>query len=172
MQQDVYYADADNDSVYDDGEGYYVKYTYYIKSSTEAIDCALTAGANNFSIKSVTATGNTSSPELDKALRVAIVVNNKAYIYAPIAGATATYYVAASNTATTVLSGQQATSLASVPAKTADGVAVYIYVYFEGEDAACNTDNVTATLDALNASVDFTLATNAGAAADNGVALS
>ena len=170
-QRDIYYVDEGGTAGYDEGEGYYVKYTYYIKSSSTAITCGLAQGDNNLAIKSVTATGAATSAALDKALRVAVVVNSKAYIFAPITTETTTYYVGTSRTATSVLSGQQVTSLASVPAKTEAGVAVYVYVYFEGEDANCMTDNVTATLDALDISVQFGLITNTEAATDHGVAV-
>ena len=171
-RRDICYVDDDGTAGYGNGEGYYVKYTYYIKSSSEAITCGLASGDNNLNIKQVTAQALTSnSTALNKALRVAVVVNSKAYIFAPISTDTTTYYVAAGSDPTTVLSGAQATSLTSIPSKQDDGVAVYVYVYFEGEDANCKTDNVTATLDALDVSVQFGLVTNDAAKTDNGVAV-
>ena len=74
-QQDIYYVDADQGSDYDNGEGYYVKYTYYLKSSGDAITLSNTGAAKSLYIKDVAVTGNTNSTNLDKALRVAIVVN-------------------------------------------------------------------------------------------------
>jgi len=168
-QREITYVDINSNSTYDDGEGYYVKYTYYIKSSADAITCGLTAGAQNLNIAAVRATGNSGSADLDKALRVAVVVNGKAYIFAPITTTTTSYYVAAGNTATTVLSGAQATSLTTIPATTANGVPVYIYLYFEGEDANLKTQFVTNTLDDLTVEVDFELVTNETAATDNGI---
>lgn len=168
-QREITYVDLNGNGSYDDGEGYYVKYTYYIKSSADAITCGLTAGAQNLNITEVRATGNSGSADLDKALRVAVVVNGKAYIFAPVTTTTTSYYVAAGNTATTVLSGAQATSLTTIPATTANGVPVYIYVYFEGEDANLKTQFVTNTLDDLTVEVDFSLVTNETAATDNGV---
>ena len=167
----VYYVDDDGTPGYADGEGYYVKYTYYLKSSSGEITCALTAGAQNLNV-SVAATGNTNTPNLDKALRVAVVAANKAYIFAPIDGATTSYYVHAGATATTALTGSQATAVTSIPATTANGTAVDVYVYFEGEDANLNTDNIIAAMDTLSITVTFTLATNpGGGATDNGVSL-
>ena len=171
-QTDIYYVDTNGSNSYQPGEGYYVKYTYYIKSSSDAITCALTAGAKNLNIVAPTVTGNTNSADLDQSLRVAVVVNNKAYIYAPLNGTATAYYVGTAHTETTPLTGNQATSLTSIPATTADGVAVSIYLYFEGEDPNCMTDNVTSTLDDLTVTVGFALVDNAAAATDNGVAIS
>ncbi|MBQ9868225.1 MAG: hypothetical protein IJM32_01080 [Ruminococcus sp.] len=174
-QQDIYYVDADQDSAYDNGEGYYVKYTYYLKSSGDAITLSNTGAAKSLYIKDVAVTGNTNSANLDKALRVAIVVNGKAYIYAPLYDDAdiPTSYVNAT-TATTPLpkTGSQATAMTSLNAVTADGTPVYVYLYFEGEDANLKTDNVTETLDDLTVSFKFELADHASNATDNGVAVS
>ena len=167
--RDITYVDANGNSSYDDGEGYYVKYTYYIKSSADAITCGLTDGAQNLNISRVAATGNTGSADLDKALRVAVVVNGKAYIFAPVTTTSTSYFVGAGSSATTVLSGSQATSLTSIPATTANGTPVYVYIYFEGEDANLKTQFITNSLDNLTVTVDFSLVTNSGTATDNGI---
>jgi hypothetical protein len=169
---EVTWVDADQDSTYDDGEGYYVKYTYYLKSSGDAITLSPTGAAKTLNIKDVSVTGNTNSADLDKALRVAIVVNNKAYIYAPLYDTTsATYYVKAGATGTTPLNKtvSQPTAMASLPAVTAAGTPVYVYLYFEGEDTNLKTDNVTETLDNLVVSFKFELVDHAETVTDNGV---
>lgn len=168
-QQDITYVDKDASNSYQDGEGFYVKYTYYLKSSADEITCALTQGAQNLNIVEPTVTGNTNSANLDKSIRVAVVVNNKAYIYAPLNDSAGTYYVGTDHTATTPLTGNQATSLTSIPATTANGTPVYVYLYFEGEDTNLKTDNVTTTLDDLTVEVGFELVTNETTATDNGV---
>jgi hypothetical protein len=176
-QQDITYVDKDAGSDYDPGEGYYVKYTYYLKSSADAITTTLAAGTGNQSlqIKNVTVTNNNNVgvsgtvEDLDAALRVAIVIGGKAYIYAPVTGATGTYYVNASSTATTVLTGDQATAPITIPAVTADGTPFYVYLYFEGEDAKLKTDNVTSSLDNVTVAFDLSLVDNATTATDNGV---
>ena len=170
-QQDITYVDNDGGSDYDDGEGYYVKYTYYLKSSADAITCGLGAGGQSLNIKELAVSGNTNSADLDKALRVAIVVNGKAYIYAPLKDAAQTYYVNASNTATTTLTGSQPTAMTSIPSVTTNGTPVYVYLYFEGEDPELKTDNVTSTLDSLIVSFKFALVDNESAVTDNGVAV-
>ena len=168
-KRDITYIDADADNAYDDGEGYYVMYTYYVKSSGDAISCDTAANGTSFRIKEVKAEGASDSEDLDKALRVGVVVNSKAYIYAPLNSSVGTYYVAAT-TATTPLTGLQATSLQSIPAKTADGTPVYVYIWFEGEDPNCMTDNITATLDSLTIDVTFSLNENGSSSVtDNGV---
>lgn len=173
-QHDITYVDADASGSYSNGEGYYVKYTYYLKSSGEQVTLSTSAGGQTIDIAGITVTGNTSSADLDKAMRVAIVVNNKAYIFAPLSGATTTYYVNASATATTVLdhTTAQPTALTTLPSVTTNGTPVYIYLYFEGEDTNLKTANVTTTLDNLTVSVEFALNTNDTAVTDNGVAIS
>ena len=65
----------------------------------------------------------------------------------------------------------QATAMTSIPAVTAAGTPVYVYIYFEGEDANLKTDNVTETLDDLTVTFKFALDDHAVNATDNGVAL-
>lgn len=176
-QQDITYVDKDGGSDYDFGEGYYVKYTYYLKSSADAITTSLAAGTGNQSlqIKNVTVTNNNNLgvsgtvEDLDAALRVAIVIGGKAYIYAPVTGSTGTYYVNASSTATTVLTGDQATAPMTIPAVTANGTPFYVYLYFEGEDAKLKTDNVTTSLDNVTVAFNLSLVDNTTAATDNGI---
>ena len=170
-KQDITYVDKDAGGDYDNGEGYYVKYTYYLKSSADAIAPVLTAGGESLQIKNVSVTGNTNSANLDKSIRVAVVVNNKAYIFAPLNDAAGTYYVGTTHTATTPLTGNGITDLASIPSVTTDGTPVYVYLYFEGEDANLKTQNVTSTLDDLTVSFELGLVENQAAVTCNGVAV-
>ena len=167
---------------------YYVKYTYYLKASNETgLDLGTGANAQNVMISEVTATGmggsgsGSGSAELDKSLRVGIAMGDKFYIFAPVDGATGTYYVAgatetnaidshASHDATTDKGTMtEVTALDSLPGRSEDGTPVYIYMWFEGEDAACKSDNITALLDTLTVNVEFKLATLDAAGTDNGV---
>lgn len=173
-QQDITWIDGDQDNTYDNGEGYYVKYTYYLKSSGDAITCTTSGVGKSLNITDVAVTGNSGSADLDKALRVAIVVNGYAYIYAPLYDDAdlPTYFVAAGNyNGTTPLAKEtsQPTAMTSIPAVTATGTPVYVYLYFEGEDANLKTDNVTSTLDDLTVNFKFELVDNAAAVTDNGV---
>lgn len=171
-KQEVTWVDADQDNSYDNGEGYYVKYTYYLKSSGDAITCSTDAKSKTLNIKDVTVTGSDKSANLDKALRVAIVVNGKAYIYAPLYETAQTCYVAAGSNATTTLVGEQPTAMETIPAVTDSGEEVNVYLYFEGEDPNLMTDNVTETLDKLVVSFKFALADNADEVTDLGVPVS
>jgi hypothetical protein len=177
---EVTWVDADQNTTYDAGEGYYVKYTYYLKSSGDQIDFSPTGAAKTLNIKDVAVEGNTDTGEgdaakkanLDKALRVAIVVNNKAYIYAPLYDSAQTYYVNAASSGTTTLTGEQVTAMASLPDVNSNGTPVYVYLYFEGEDPNLKTDNVTSTLDNLTVSFKFALSDHANTVTDNGVTVS
>lgn len=145
--------------------GYYVHYEYYLKSAGAAIDKTATYGVI---IKSVTAsitanaTGETpaNSADLDKAIRVGIKLNSDFYIYAPVSGFTPSYYVNASSTATTAKAGTVATltDLATLPAANAAGAKVDVYIWYEGEDANCTSDNAMAsTLDDIKIDIVFAL---------------
>lgn len=145
--------------------GYYVHYTYYLKgASGTPVTLNTTAGSMNVNIKSVSAELPTTpdSANLDKALRVGILMKSGGtfYIYAPVTGYTGTYYVAADTTATTPIAGTTATAtdLSQLPAAGTNGVPVEVYIWFEGEDANCMSDNaLAATLDNLKVDIAFSL---------------
>jgi hypothetical protein len=171
-KQEVYYIDADQDRAYDNGEGYYVKYTYYLKSSGDEIALSNTGAAKSLYIKDLDVTGNTNSANLDMALRVAIVVNNKAYIYAPLyadADIPKSYVNATTETKPIAKDVAQATAMTSLPKVTEAGTPVYVYIYFEGEDTNLKTDNVVETLDDLTVSFKFAINDHAATVTDNGV---
>lgn len=143
--------------------GYYVHYTYYLKTSAQS---ALTLDGTQMyvNIKSVTATINdgstAASANLDKSLRVGIKLNSHFYIYAPVAGFDDSYYVAAGDTATAPIAGNVVTKtdLASLPAVTSDGTPVEVYLWYEGEDTNCKSANATAaTLDNIKVDIKFEL---------------
>ena len=143
--------------------GYYVHYTYYLKSSsgtTVTLD-----GTNRFlNIKEVKATlpGTQASEALNPSIRVGIKLNQAFYIYAPVNGYTSQYYVAAGATATEPIAGNTVTKtdLASLPANGTNGTPVEVYIWYEGEDAGCKSDNARATaLDNINIDITFSLVT-------------
>ncbi len=151
-ERTVYYTDcygASSGSL-DQGEGFYIKYTYYIKISGNE---ALTVTAVNLkaTVKSTkndgTGSGTTHSADaLDGALRVGIQIDgdSKTTIFAPVSDADETYKVtdnASGSSATTVTpvrssTGTETTATSintnavSLPAVTAPGKAVYVYVWF------------------------------------------
>lgn len=170
--QEITYVDADADSAYDNGEGYYVKYTYYLKSSGDAITCSTSAGGQSLQIADLHVTGNTGSADLDKALRVAVVAGGNVYFFSPLYNTAQSCYVAAGTTATTTLVGDQPTAITSIPSVTTDGTPVYVYLYFEGEDINLKTQNVTSSLDNLTVDFKFKLVDNGqSAVTDNGVSI-
>lgn len=156
-------------TAYDNGEGYYVKYTYYLKSSGEG-----TLTINNLQAK-VTATkknaaGDYDSTELDKALRVGVEYQGQKMIFAPVSGADASYQVTtnAAGTAGDVVNYTTSTAYVqinkigtadatpvTVPSVTTEGAPVYVYIWFEGEDTHCMSDNLTATLDEYQIDISF-----------------
>ncbi|MBR3636664.1 MAG: hypothetical protein IKN45_01960 [Lachnospiraceae bacterium] len=150
--------------------GYYVHYTYYLKaSSAEAITLGTASGAMNVNIKSITATptvnNGSGSAALDSSLRVGIFMKSSGtfYIYAPVTGFTATYYVNASSSATTAVAGNTVTvtDLTSLPGVGSDGTPVEVYLWYEGEDLNCKSDNALATtLDDINVDIVFELKEN------------
>ncbi|MBR1534877.1 MAG: hypothetical protein IJ639_10950 [Ruminococcus sp.] len=172
----AYYVDGDGDNGYDAEERqYYAKYTYYLKSSSDTtLSLGTTAGSYNLGILP-TATGTSGSEKLDKALRVGVAIGGKFYIFAPIDGATTSYFYNAGGTgaaAVTAYTTKQATDLASLPNTSTNGTQVDVYLWFEGEDENCMTDNITASLDTLSVNVQFSLDTLEADATVNGVSMS
>jgi hypothetical protein len=170
-----YYVDGDSDSTFDAEERqYYAKYTYYLKSSSDnTLTLGTTEGSYNLGILP-TASGTSGSAALDKALRVGVAIGGKFYIFAPIAGATTSYFYNAEGTgagAVTAYTTKQATDLGSLPKTSVDGTQVDVYLWFEGEDENCMTDNITASLDTLSVNVAFSLDTLGSAATVNGVSM-
>lgn len=181
-KKEVYYVDSGTSGYDADDAKYYLKYTYYLKTSTEGTTTlGLDNGDQNLNISVVNVSGNTTSTDLNKALRVGIEIGGKFYIFAPISGATASYYVNAASSATTAIDSSAsthaapmtvATGLRSLPGVKENGTPVYVYMWYEGEDANCKSENVTDTLDELTVNLEFKLTTLAADASDAGVATS
>ena len=124
------------------------------------------------------------STDLNKALRVGIKMGTKMYIYAPVYGtdtSSATYYVVKTitnndanndgkisaaeqtitNEAVTGFATNRVTytALTSLPGMTGAGEEVDVYIWFEGEDVNCKSENLTASLDNLSVDITFGLET-------------
>jgi hypothetical protein len=157
---------------------YYVMYKYYLRLSNEngMNNLAQTSGAQNVAIKSVQVTqpSTPGSPDLNKALRVGIKIGGKMYIYAPLytsSAAPAAYYAttAISGTTTQTITNQEVaaftgdtaayTALTTLPGMTGAGTEVDVYVWFEGEDPNCKSENITTTLDDIKVDITFSLVT-------------
>jgi hypothetical protein len=160
----IQFIDSDNDNTLDTEENsYYLLNKFYIQSSAGQLS------SQNLYINSVTATGASTSANLDASLRIAVQIGTGAInIYAPISGATTTYWVNNGSTQFTatssaVNSGVVNTQLGTanswtIPEYKADGTGALeakIYIYFEGEDAKCMSSNIRSTLDTLQVSVTF-----------------
>ena len=110
---------------------------------------------------------NAPAQELSKSLRVAVIKHGGAtpVIVAPVSGADASYEVGpvgskTSFTATTTTNVDTLTVDANVniPAYDANGANALqydVFVYFEGEDAACMSNNIVASLEQLSVSFKF-----------------
>lgn len=168
-------ADAGYSAAQD--KAYHLKNTFFIKTSAEEMT------TTNLVIKNVEVTSSGSMIALDASLRVAIVAGGNTYIYSPIASAngqapTYTYAVNSNSTSTSTykpdatstggsgagayLAGKDlaCTGVTAIPAYTTETpLQVDIYVYYEGEDAACKSANINGvTVDALTVAVTFTSA--------------
>lgn len=167
-------------SYYDDGEGFYVKYTYYLKSSGDR-DLAITdLKAAVKAVQKTNDTGNTA--DLMKSLRVGIEVpasNSSSTragfgIFAPVNGADGTYSVtnvttgATSDSVTAVVAGttgeftaattlNTSSSTITIPDANDNGIPVYVYVWFEGEDNACTSDNLQTILSTYDIDINFSI---------------
>ena len=165
------YVDENANSEYDSATDsvYYSMHSFYIKSSAQAI-------TNTLYITNVKATLPTTqnSENLNKALRVLVKLNGAATakVYSPVYAA-ASYNVAttsgASSVATTTVTpidasgtngliataSQEFLANQAIPANDGTPLQIDVYLYFEGEDPNCISNNLTATLDSINVSVTF-----------------
>ena len=157
-QEGVGYVDKNADSAFTAGadSAYFLMDKFFIKSSGDALT------STTLYINKVEVTSSNSLLAIDNALRVCVVVDGTAYLYAPVsvgAGPTLTYNVKGSATDTVALAGTQKNTLTGVSAianTDAGAVPVEIYCYFEGEDASCKSTNISGiTTDNLSVSVQF-----------------
>ena len=184
----IYYKNNDGTSGYSaesTDNAYYIMYKNYLRVSNDGgiNNLGKTANAQNVAIKGVDVTlpEREGSPDLNKSLRVGIVLGDHMYIYAPVYGSgstSAAYYATTGITNTTNASGAITaqsiensqvvpyaadavtyTALDSLPGMTGNGEEVDIYVWFEGEDVNCKSENITDTLDNIEVNVTFGLET-------------
>lgn len=128
------------------------------------------AGQDIF-IEKIAISGNTGSANLDKSIRVGLMVDNvfKA-IYAPLSGATLSYMVNGAvysgsgdhDVEAIDVSGAEDSNKVcdniSIPAYTTAGtnaIKFKVFVYFEGEDENHKSANITNSLDTLSLSLKF-----------------
>ena len=154
----VGYVDKNNDSAFTAGtdSAYFLMDKFFIKSSGDALT------STTLYINKVEVTSSASLLAIDNSLRVCVVVDSTAYLFAPVsvgAGPTLTYKVKGSATDTVALAGttkNTATGVTTIANTDADAVPVQIYVYYEGEDASCKSTNISGiTVDTITVSVQF-----------------
>lgn len=154
----VGYVDKNADSAYTSGAdaAYFLKDNFFIKSSGDSLT------GTTLYINKVEVSSSNSLLAIDNSLRVCIVVDSTAYLFAPVsvgAGPTLTYKVKGSATDTVALAGttkNTATGVTTINNTDADAVPVQIYVYYEGEDASCKSTNISGiSVDTITVSVQF-----------------
>ena len=178
------YVDENANSAYDSATEsvYYSMHSFYIKSSAQAI-------TNTLYITNVYAELPTTqnSANLNKALRVLVRLSSDAStakVYSPVYAAES-YSVAttagkfsgegaATKATVTPIDAHAANGLIAtasqeflpsqaIPANDGTPLQIDVYLYFEGEDPNCISNNLTATLDSINVSVTFGTQTKASA---------
>lgn len=121
----------------------------HVSCNTFTIGVEGTKSFEHLYVTAINVTNNTN--EFAKSLRVAVVTENKAYIYAPVSGATIGYKgIAAEGPLATALSDTAETlGTVGLNSETADlgaisntaSIDVTIYVWFEGQDESCTSGN-------------------------------
>jgi hypothetical protein len=154
----VAYVDVNSNNTYDTGtdSAYYLLNNFYIKSSGDTLSTPLL-------LNQVTVSSSNTLLDIDAALRVLVVVDGTAFLYAPVSTGTAsptlTYKVAGSSSDTEAGAAtvkNVATGVTSIPNTDEGAIPVKVYVYFEGEDANCKSTNISGiTTDSLTVSVQF-----------------
>lgn len=156
---------------YEADSAYYAKHSFYIKSSAEAI-------TKTIYITNVKATlpSTQNSEDLNKAVRVLVRLSSdasSAKVYSPVYAAagyqvatTSGTFAAASKASVTPIDASGTNGLIAtasqeflqnqaIPASSASPLQIDIYLYFEGEDPNCKSENLTATLDNIQVEVTF-----------------
>lgn len=142
------------DAAVSSGKTYVSKNTFYITAvgdTTKKFANVYVSGV------SVTLSDKTTAPaeEISKALRVGIVCGTNAYIFEPVSGATASYkgvvaggtgitstLASTNETITTVGTESPTIGFLNLGEEAGDEeLTVYVYVWFEGQDAACTSAN-------------------------------
>ena len=146
-------------------EAHYVVHNFYIRSSSAS---ALTIGSLDINTVDAKVGGSAATQALSRSLRVGIKFagSSNVYIYGPVADFTTTVsvqnaagaYDANNRTNVTALAGNVAshdTGVTNLPARTDNGLAVSVYVWFEGEDAACISNNLPVSAEQLDIAITF-----------------
>ena len=152
----------------------YVIHDFYIKSSA-----GVNLTVSSLDVKEVEAkvSGAAASQELSKALRVGILIDGdesgspavqNVYIYAPVDGFTDTYTVTNQTGDYDDSTGKRTevqpfeyddesnSAITTSPARSTNSpIHVQIFIWFEGEDVNCISNNLAATLEEITVNVTF-----------------
>ena len=112
---------------------HYQKNTVYLKSESE------TESFSKFYVSGITSEGFTALGDLAKSLRVSVVYEDTAKIYAPVEGNTATYKAGDTLIDTTPIAREYNDANAISATINNTGIKVDIYVWFEGQDENCTS---------------------------------
>lgn len=132
---------------------------FYIKSAS-----GVELANQKLHVKNIAATAAGNSAELNKALRVAFVYGSKQVVYGVFNGFTGSYKVGGATQAFEPKDGsvdegadiQELASGITIPSyNTTTPLEIETYVYFEGEDEAAKSANITASLDDITISFEF-----------------
>ena len=146
------YEEINETNHYDIAE-YRVQHNFWIRSSSPAA-----LSSSSLKINGVTAARSLGDQDLSASLRVGIRIegDTNKYIYAPVAGFTESYSVAGTTTVAPKASTVVTTStVTNIPANSVAGIEVNIFVWFEGEDDNCISNNLKASLETLTVQVEF-----------------
>lgn len=145
--------------------GYFKKYDFIIRSSADGVP----VDNVKLAVNALTVTAATTvSESLSKTVRVGVKCGDTFYIYAPLADAAvtinpgyayddtaATKYDLVGEVSCTASNGDAfALTNNRIPA-TDTGITASVFVWFEGEDINCTSDNVKASCDDISVQVTF-----------------
>ena len=128
---------------------HYQKNTVYLNSESEQ------DSFSKFYVSGITSVGFDALGELAKSLRVSVVYNDSAKIYAPVNGNTATYKAGKPLTDTTPIAQDYTDTNAITATINNTGIKVDIYVWFEGQDTNCTSANAALQTAAASLIITF-----------------
>lgn len=126
---------------------HYLKNTVYLKSESA------TDSFSKFYVSGITADFSTLG-DLAKSLRVSVVHNGTAKIYAPVAGFTPTYTAGKPLTETSPVATFDDTNAITATIDNT-GIAVDIYIWFEGQDTSCTSAKAALQTAASSLTITF-----------------
>ena len=161
------YVDTNGNNSFDAGDSAYVlKKTVYIRSAT--------TGNEMYGLKVITAVSSASSLSggLNSSLRILVKCGSTVKIFAPLdlvannpdsthltytpgAAGTSVTAIDSSDSATTLMAETILAQSTQLSANPTSAQQVDIYIFFEGEDGGCISNNAVATFDDLSISVAF-----------------